>query len=210
MAEEEKHPRMIDIDVEKELWTACYTVHSLVIIGSKEESGAYNFAPKHMAMPLGFGPYFSFIGIREKSTYQNVKREGVFTVSFPNPNQLTLSSLMATQREEDTSKAILDQIPTRPAQTIDGKFLRDSYFQLECDLHDIMGNFDGWELIVGKVQSAYVSEEAIRRSPEEMDAGEMIYNSPLLAYLHPDRFSEIRKSNTFPFPKEFKRKLDSE
>ncbi|MDZ7716767.1 MAG: flavin reductase [Balneolaceae bacterium] len=196
---------MIKIDIDENLWSRCYTVHSLIIIGSKEENGDYNLAPKHMAMPLGFNNYFAFMGTPRKSTYKNIEREKVFTVSYPRSSQIVLSSLAASAREEDATKPIVETLPTVEAQEIEGQFLEDSYFQLECKLSEMMGKFGEWEIIVGKVLTAYVSEDMIRKDGDDSDGNKLIYNSPLLAYLHPDRFSVIKESNKFPFPKDFKR-----
>lgn len=195
----------VQVEIDEDLWNKCYTVNSLVIIGSKEKDGSYNLAPKHMAMPLGFSQYFGFMGTPRKTTYQNVKREGTFTVSFPNPDQIVLSSLAATRREDDQSKVVIDKIPTIAAKSIEGILLEGAYFQLECKLSDILGKFGEWELIVGEVLAAYIDPKSIRKSTEDSGSGQLINNSPLLAYLHPDRFSTIKESNHFPLPKNFNR-----
>lgn len=196
---------MIEIDLDQDVWSQCYTVHSLVVIGSKEESGGYNFAPKHMAMPLGFSNQFGFMGTPRKSTYRNVKREKAFTVSYPKPSQLVVSSLTATRREDDDSKPILDQVPTVASKVVDGKFIEDSYFHLECKLTECLGKFGEWEIVVGEIVAARVQKEAARKRGNGMDESKLIYESPLLAYLHPDRFSIVKESHVFPYPKEFKR-----
>lgn len=196
---------MIDITEHKNLWQDCFMVHSLVMIGSREEDGAYNFAPKHLAMPMGFSRHFGFMGTPRKSTYQNVKREGVFTVSYPRPEQLIISSLSASMREEDYTKPVIDQIPSVPARLVDGRLLEDAYLQLECRLTQILGDFEEWRLLVGEVVAAYIHDEAYRKYGEDGDDGELIHRSPLLAYLHPNRFTEISDSRSFPLPKNFER-----
>lgn len=201
----EENGSMIEITDEGNLWNRCFMVHSLVIVGSKEASGAYNLAPKHMAMPLGFEKYFGFMGTPRKTTYQNIEREKVFTVSFPRPDQVVLSSLTASRREADDSKPIIDRIPTVDARKIEGKFLKDSYFQLECRLSEMLGKFGEWEIIVGEIVAAYVHEDVLRREGEDRNDGRLLRKHPLIAYLHPDRFSIIKKSHAFPFPKDFKR-----
>lgn len=203
MADQETN--MIEIDLDQDVWNHCYTVHSLIVIGSKEESGAYNFAPKHMAMPLGFSNQFGFMGTPRKSTYRNVQREKEFTVSYPKPSQLVISSLTSTRREEDDSKPILDKIPTVASKVVDGKFIKDSYFHLECKLTECLGKFGEWEVVVGEIVAARIQKEAARKRGNGMDESELIYDFPLLAYLHPDRFSIIKESHAFPYPKEFKR-----
>lgn len=195
---------MIEITDDPYLWDRFFMVHALLIIGSKEENGEYNMAPKHMAMPLGFGPYLGFMGTPRKSTYRNVKREEVFTVSFPRPDQLVFSSLAASSREEDDTKPVIGELPTVEAQKIEGRFLEDSYLQLECTLSEIMGKFGEWEMVVGKIVAAYVHEDALRQQGDDADDGRLIAEAPLLAYLHPGRFSTIKKSTAFPLPKDFK------
>lgn len=196
---------MIDITDDPDIWSRCYSVHSLVVVGSTEEDGNYNFAPKHMAMPLGFGPYFGFMGTPRKMTYRNIKREQAFTVSYPKPEQVVISSLTASRREEDNTLPIIENIPTTEAQKISGKFIANSYFQLECKLHEIMGKFGEWEIVVGEVVAAYVQEGTIREQGDDANPDELLQQNPILAYLHPDRFSVINESNAFPFPKDFKR-----
>ncbi|SHE89394.1 NADH-FMN oxidoreductase RutF, flavin reductase (DIM6/NTAB) family [Fodinibius roseus] len=204
MADQSSSP-MIDITDNPNLWTRFFMVHALLIIGSKEKDGSFNMAPKHMAMPLGFGPYFGFIGTPRKTTYRNIKREEVFTVSFPQPDQLVQTSLAASPREDDDSKPVIEAIPTVKAQIIEGVFMENSYLQLECTLHEIMGKFGEWEIIVGEIVAAYVHEDALRKEGEDSRDNKIINDSPLLAYLHPNRFSIIKKSHNFPLPKDFKR-----
>lgn len=200
-----ENSEMIEIDLDQDVWNQCYTVHSLVVIGSKEEDLTYNFAPKHMAMPLGFSNHFGFMGTPRKSTYRNIDLQKEFTVSFPGPDQLVLTSLSATRREEDDTKPIIDQIPTVPAKQIDGKFLAGSYLQLECVLTEFLGKFGEWELVVGEIVAARVQKEMMRKRGNGTDEGKLVHDHPLLAYLHPDRFSVIKESHVFPYPKEFKR-----
>ncbi|MEX2435554.1 MAG: flavin reductase [Balneolaceae bacterium] len=196
---------MIEITDDPNLWTRFFMVHSLMIIGSKEKDGSFNMAPKHMAMPLGFGPYFGFMGTPRKNTYRNIKREKAFTVSFPGPDQVVFSSLAASTREEDDSKPVIQTIPTVDAKLIEGKFLENSYLQFECTLHEILGKFGEWEMIVGEIVAAYVREDSLRKVGDDADDNNLINRSPLLAYLHPNQFSTIKKSNNFPLPKDFKR-----
>lgn len=195
---------MIDITDDPNLWNRFFMVHSLIIIGSKEKNGEYNMAPKHMAMPLGVGPYIGFMATPRKTTYQNVKREKAFTVSLPQPDQLVFSSITASSREEDDEKPAIYTVPKVDARNIDGKFLKGSYLKFECTLHEIMGKFGEWEIIVGKIIAAYVHKDALREEGIDAEDASLISKNPILAYLHPGRFSIIKKSNTFPLPKDFK------
>ena len=196
---------MVNITDDPEMWNRFYSVHSLIVVGSMEENGNYNFAPKHMAMPLGFGPYFGFMGTPRKMTYRNIKREKVFTISYPRPEQLVISSLTASRREDDDTLPIIEQVPTSDAQYIEGKFLKDSYIQLECKLSEMLGKFGEWEIVVGEIVSAYAHKDALREEGDDADEDNQIQQHPLLAYLHPNRFSVVKESNAFPFPKDFKR-----
>lgn len=202
---EQKSSPMIDISDNPNMWNRFFMAHSLFIIGSRDLDGNYNMAPKHMAMPLGFGPYFGFMATPRKTTYRNIQREKVFTVSCPNPDQLVLSSISASSREEDQTKPVIDHLPTTEAQKVDGKFLKDSYLQLECKLTDTLGKFGEWELIAGEIVAAHVHRDALRTGEIVANDNRIINEAPLLVYLHPDRFSIIDDSNLFPLPKNFKR-----
>ncbi|WP_340105713.1 flavin reductase [Rhodohalobacter sp. 8-1] len=196
---------MIEITDDANLWTRFFMVHALIVIGSREKDGSYNLAPKHMAMPMGFGPYLGFMGTPRKMTYRNIEREGAFTVSFPQPDQLVETSIAASPRDNDDKKPIIDAIPTVDAKKIDGLFMENSYLQLECSLHEIIGKFGEWEMIVGEIIAAYVHEDALRLEGDDKNDDKLINESPLLAYLHPNRFATIEKSHQFPLPKNFKR-----
>ena len=191
------------LDVSRPVWDRLFLVHSLVVIGTKEANGDYDLAPKHMVTPMGWQNYFGFVCTPRHSTYQNIKREKVFTVSYPRPDELIMTSLTATQRCDDTSKPALQLLPTIPANKIDCVFLDNSYVYLECGLNRIIDGFGENSLIVGQIIAASAHHDALRSS--DQDDNEAIYHSPLLAYIAPGRFAEIKESSSFPFPKEFKR-----
>ena len=191
------------LDVSQPIWNRIFLVHSLVVIGTKEVNGEYDLAPKHMVTPMGWENYFAFVCTPKHSTYQNIKRDKVFTVSYPRPDQLVMTSLTATQRCDDTSKPGLQLLPTLPANEIDCVFLDSSYLYLECTLDRIVDGFGENSLIVGRIIAASAHHDALRSA--DKDDNEVIYHSPLLAYISPGRFTEIKESYSFPFPKEFKR-----
>jgi flavin reductase (DIM6/NTAB) family NADH-FMN oxidoreductase RutF len=113
------------------------------------------------------------------------------------------SSLAASPRCEDASKPLLALLATHPATTVDGVFVRDCALVLECTLHSITDGFGANSLIVGQIVAAAVDEEYLRVS--ERDEGEQVFASPLLAYVSPGRYAEIRQTAQFPFPKGFAR-----
>ena len=194
---------LIPLVTDQPIWDRFFSVAPLVIVGSKEEDGQYNLAPKHLAMPLGWENHYCFVCSPQHTTYHNVRRHGVFTVSYPRPSEVLLASLAAAPRCEDRSKPSLLVLPTLPARQVDGVLVKGCYLVLECTLHRILDGFGPNSLIIGNVVAAAAQESALRLA--ERDEGEQIFESPLLAYLSPGRLAEIRQSTAFPFPKGFAR-----
>lgn len=194
---------VISLDSRCELWDQCFVVSPLVLVGSRDSSGDYNFAPKHMATPLGWDRYFGFVCAPRHSTCRNIQAHGVFTVTFPRPHQIVLASLAAAPRQEDDTKPELLALPTFAASAIDGAFVAEGYFFLECELDRVVEGFGENNLIAGRVVEAHV-DAAFRRCTERDDQ-ELTYRSPVLAYLHPGRFATIAQSYSFPYPADFKR-----
>lgn len=195
--------RLVTLDPEEGLWNRFFSVFPLVLIGSKEKDGHFDLAPKHMAMPMSWQNHFGFVCSPRHGTYQNIKREKVFTVSYPRPNQVVLTSLMASPRCDNDSKPLLEALPTFAATEIDGIFLKDGYLYFECTLDRIIDDLADNCLIIGKVITAHIDRDDVRLS--DSDDEHLIHDNPILAYLYPGRFTEITQSRTFPFPKGFKR-----
>lgn len=195
--------RIVTLDTHVNVWDRTFTVAPLVLIGTQEEDGRHNFAPKHMASPLGWENYFGFVCAPHHRTYQNIAREQVFTVSFPRPSQVVLTSLASAPRDEDDLKPSLVALPTLPAVQVAGVFYRDSYLFLECELERIVDGFGQNSLIAGLIVAAHVHLDALRSA--ERDDHQLISQSPLLAYLYPGRFARIAQSFSFPFPAGFKK-----
>lgn len=194
---------IVNLDTSRPIWDRFFTVAPLVLVGTKERNGQFDLAPKHMAMPLGWQNYFCFVCAPSHGTYQNIRREGVFTVSYPRPDQVLLSSLSASPRCDDQSKPNLAALKQFPATKVDGVLVDGCYLYLECRLERILDGFGENSLIVGTVLAALAVEGAVLRS--EQDENDLIYGSPLLAYLSPGRFAVIRESTAFPFPAGFSR-----
>ena len=199
----ERSGQLVSLPVDGPIWSRVFSVAPLVIVGSKEPNGEYNLAPKHMAMPLGLGHYFCFVCGPRHATYHNIRREGVFTVSYPRVGEVVYTSLAAAPRAEDDSKPSLLVLPTFPASKVDGVLVQDCYFHLECRLERVVDDFDGFSLIIGDVVAAAAVEEALRK--QELDEADHIFHFPLLAYLHPGRIAEIRQSTAFPLPEGYAR-----
>ena len=195
--------KLVPLATDRPIWDNFFSVSALVIVGSKEESGRYNLAPKHLAMPLGWDHYYCFVCSPRHSTYHNIRQHGAFTVSYPRPAEVLLASLAAAPRCEDLSKPSLLLLPTFPARQVDGVLVTGCYLFLECTLHSILDGFGSNSLIIGNVVAAAVHEDALR--DPERDEGDQIFQFPLLAYLSPGRLAEIRQSTAFPFPQGFSR-----
>jgi flavin reductase (DIM6/NTAB) family NADH-FMN oxidoreductase RutF len=185
------------------VWERVFTVNPLVVVGTREEGGGYDLAPKHMAIPMGWENYFGFVCTPRHRTYHNARREGVFTVSYPRPTQVVLASLAAAPRESDGSKLAAHALPTFPATEVDGLFIEDAYLFLECALDRIADDFGENSLIVGRILAAHVREDYLRAS--ERDDQDLIHGSPLVAYLSPGRYAPVGESYSFPFPAGFMR-----
>ena len=95
---------LVKLNLDKPIWDRFFWVSPLSVIGTLEEDGTPNLAPKHMVTPMGWQNYFGFVCTPRHSTYRNVEREGVFTVSMPRPDQVVLASLCAAPRCDDSSE----------------------------------------------------------------------------------------------------------
>lgn len=194
---------LVPLDVRHPIWERFFWVAPLVVVGTREPDGQIDFAPKHMATPLGWQNHFGFVCTPRHRTYQNVKRERAFTVSYPRPDQIVLASLAAAPRCGTDDKPSLAALPTAPTEVVEGALLRDAYLHLECQLQEIVDGFGDNSLIAGKVVAARADESALRVS--DQDDQDLLAQSPLLAYLSPGRYTRIDRSFSFPFPAGFKR-----
>lgn len=196
-------PDLVDLDTTQPIWDQFFWVAPLVVVGTKEDE-RFNLAPKHMAFPLGWDNYFAFVCTPRHETYHSVLKTGEFTVSYPRPTQVVLASLTAEPREDlDEPKPMLSVMSTFPASEVDGVFLEDGYLFLECRLDKVLDGFSLNSLIVGRIVAAHVHPDALRSA--DGDDQDLIYRSPLLAYLNPGRYATVKESYAFPFPADFRR-----
>lgn len=202
-----EHDDIVSLDPDQPFWERFYMVSPLVVIGTTNEDETYNLAPKHMAAPMGWDDYFGFVCTPRHKTYRNAVRTGVYTVSYPKPSQVVLASLAASPRVGDPEgareKPALDQLPTVEAEAVDGILLEDAYLYLECTLDRHVDDLGENSLVIGSVEAVHVQKEALRVSEQEDDA--VIRDTPLLAYLPPDRYATIDETNAFPFPAGFQK-----
>ena len=110
------------LPVGPELWERLFMVSPLVLVGTKEGDG-WDFAPKHMAMPLGWEGFYCFVCTPRHATYRNIEAHPQFTVSFPRPDQVLESSYAAGGRFGDRCEADAGRRSVVPARVIDGRVL---------------------------------------------------------------------------------------
>lgn len=195
---------LVTLDPEASLWERVFVVAPLVVIGTEEADGGLDLAPKHMAVPLGWGPYFGFVCTPRHATYRNAKREGAFTATYVRPSQVVLAALAAAPRADGPgAKPVLHSLPTVPASTVRGAFLADGYLFLECEVDRIVDGFGDNSLVAGRIVAARARPDALRLS--DGTEAERIADAPLLAYLHPGRYAEVAETQAFPFPAGFTR-----
>ena len=192
----------VDLPLSSPIWGEFFTVAPLVMVGTVEGDG-HDFAPKHMALPLGWENRFGFVCSPRHATQRNAERTGSFTVSFLRPNELMEASLAAAPREADSSKPSLAGLPVRESTRVEGVLLEGAYLWLECELDRIIDGFGENTLIVGEIVAAAVAEDYQRAS--EVDDADLIRRAPILAYVSPGRIASISETFSFPFPAKFKR-----
>ena len=193
---------LVELAVGPELWERAFTVAPLVLVGTKEGTG-WDFAPKHLAMPLGWEGFYCFVCTPRHATYRNLLAHPQFTVSYPGPEQIMESSFAAGGRFEDDAKPSLTAVPTAAARVVDGRIVEGCPLYLECELERIVDGFGPASLIVGRVVAASAAREALRGA--EIDDADLVHRLGLLAYLPPDRFAVVRESLSFPYPVDFRR-----
>ena len=164
--------QLVSLDIHQPIWDRFFSVAQLVVIGTREADGGYDFAPKHRAVPLGSDNYFGFVCTPRHCTYQNAVRERAFTVSFLHPNRVLAVSLAAAPRDRNHQKPALGALSTRPATAITGRLLADATLGLECELLKVVDGFGDNSLIAGKIVAAQIDERALRTTDEDdQDAG---------------------------------------
>ncbi|NNE34136.1 MAG: flavin reductase [Rhodothermales bacterium] len=188
----------VDLRLDHPIWDRVFTVAPLVVVGTRDAAGNYDLEPKHLALPLGSGPYFGFVSTERHSTYRNIKRDRFFTVSFPNPSSVVVTSLISSPRREGRKKPALKALPMTRASTIDAMFVADSYLFLECELDRIVSGFGENCLISGIIRRAAVNKESLRLF--ELDDQVMLERRPILAFLPPERYAVLKSTRPFPFP----------
>lgn len=199
--EGDRPPGLVPLPVGSELWARLFTVAPLVLVGTLDAQGTPDVAPKHMAMPLGWGDWFCFVCSPKHATYTNAIARACFTVSYPRPELIVQASLAASPREPDDSKPALQALELFPATSVEGVLVAGCDLYLECELDRVLDGFGENSLLTARIVAASARPEALR-GPERDDA-ELVRDRPLLAFIHPGRFATIAATNAFPFPAGF-------
>jgi flavin reductase (DIM6/NTAB) family NADH-FMN oxidoreductase RutF len=194
---------MVSISSDESAFEKCFAAYSVVLVGTRNEDGDDNLAPKHMATPLGWSNYFGFVCTESHQTFANIEQTEQFTISYPRPNQILSVSLAAEPRDEDGEKPDLGELPTAEADAVNAPLVSEAYLQLECQLHSISEPFGDNQMIAGDIVEQRIHRDALR-GPDR-DDNELINENPVLAYLHPGRYAEVHDSQAFPFPGGFHR-----
>jgi len=195
--------RLFTLDTTLPVWDRFFLASPLVVIGTREDDGSIDLAPKHMGMPLGWGNYFGFICTPRHATYRNIHERGDFTVSFPRPEQIVSTSLTSVPRTAEGIKPSLQSLPTRPATIVDGVFLSGCYLYFECELDRMVDGFGENSLVAGWIVAAHVAVDALRSVDRDDQA--LLSEAPLPVFLYPDRYGTIDRSVTFPYHEGFER-----
>ena len=183
------------------LWEQVFLIAPLVLVATREGDG-WDVAPKHMAGPLGWDPYYAFVCSPRHATYRNAVAHGAFTVSFPPPELLVATGLAAGGRDEEGRKPSLAALPTVAARSVDGVVVAGCPLQLECELDRTVDGFGENSLVVGRVVAAHAYEDALRGP--DVDDADLVNDLGLLAYLQPGRLAVVRDSVAFPYPSDFR------
>jgi flavin reductase (DIM6/NTAB) family NADH-FMN oxidoreductase RutF len=196
-------PEFVTLQPDQPFFETVYTAAPLVIVGTREADGSENLAPKHMAIPLGWEGYFGFVCTPDHGTYRNAERTGVFTVSYPRPENVLEASLAAAPRDAEGSKPSLAEVETVDADAVDAPAVADTYAVLECELQRTIDGFGDGRLVAGEIIAKHVHTDAYRTDDTEPEA--LLEQAPVLAYLYPDRFASVGETHAFPFPEGFQR-----
>ena len=192
---------LVPVSVDSGLWERVFAVAPLVLVGTKEGEG-YDFAPKHLAMPLGREGFYCFVCSPRHATYRNVHAHPQFTVSVPRAEQILESSLAAGGRSSAGAKPSLAAIETVPASVVDVPLVAGCVLGLECRLDRVVDGFGPNSLVVGRVVAAAAARDALRGA--EVDDADLVHRLGLLTYLAPGRFAVVRESHGFPYPVDFR------
>jgi flavin reductase (DIM6/NTAB) family NADH-FMN oxidoreductase RutF len=109
---------VIELDASRPVWDRCFMVAPLVLIGTRDEDGSLDLAPKHMAFPLGWKNYFGFVCSPKHHTCANIERNGEFTVTFCRRAEDGAAEFRHVPGEEDRRRVHRGRVPVSRMQTL--------------------------------------------------------------------------------------------
>lgn len=193
---------LVQLKLDGELWEHVFQVAPLVMVGTREPDGTFDFAPKHKVVTLS-PQHFGFVCRDSHATLRNARREQAFTVSWPSPRHIVMTSAAATPRCLDGEKKAMHAFKTVPATKVDGVLMEGCALNIECRLERVVEDLGADSFVIGRILAASADEEAVRSTKARDE--EVVHEHPLLAYLHPSQFATIDKSVGYPFSKGFTR-----
>ncbi len=194
--------QLVELSTEAPVWERFFMVAPLVLVATRE-GDRHDVAPKHLAMPIGWGNFFGFVCSPSHATYRNLEAHPEFTVSFPGVDRLLHASMAAGARHDDQSKPTLAAVPVFPARRVDGVLVEGCRLYLECVLDRFVDGFGENSIVVGRVVAAAAARAALRGY--DVDDADLLHELRPLVYLAPGRIAEIGETYAFPFPVDFRR-----
>ncbi len=153
---------LVELPVGPELWERVFSVAPLVLVGTKEGDGC-DFAPKHMAMPLGWEGFYCFVCTPRARDLP--EREGASAVHGQLPAARADRGVEPRRRRSVRGRRRSRRWPPcrrSRARVVDGCVVEGCPFYLECELERIVDGFGPNSLIVGRVVAASAAREALR------------------------------------------------
>ncbi|MBT8145171.1 MAG: flavin reductase family protein [Gammaproteobacteria bacterium] len=192
-----------ELQLDSPVWERFFRPAPLVLIGTSDEDGITDLAPKHMAVPLGWDNYFGFVCTPRHQTWRNIEATGRFSVSYPQPDQVLFASLAASPRCDGDDKPVLTILDTFESPASAMPMLSKATVWLDCELDRIVDGFGENGLIAGRITAAYARTDAMRISDLEDET--VLSKAPLLTYIDPGRFTVVASAQSFPFPRDMKK-----
>ena len=124
---------IIELDAGKPIWDRCFMVAPLVLVGTRDEDGSLDLAPKAHGVPDGLAGTTSGLSAAPVTRHTS-------TSSEPASSRSAIPSLpryftQVSPRHRATRvvrRPSCRAFPTFPAKKVDGEFIEDAYLFLEC------------------------------------------------------------------------------
>ena len=191
--------QLVELSTEAPVWERFFMVAPLVLVATRE-GDRHDVAPKHLAMPIGWGNFFGFVCSPSHATYRNLEAHPEFTVSFPGVDRLLHASMAAGARRDDQSKPTLAAVLSSPRR-VDGVLVEGCRLYLECVLDRFVDGFGENSIVVGRVVAAAAARAALQGY--DVDDADLLHScvAPRVPGPRADRGN--RRVYAFPFPVDF-------